>query len=99
MRINKKNSLVGELSQVALRRKFEAIKEREMKYGMFGLGILGMFVGAFMMFWGSSNREIRDTELAFIGFGFLIALVSLIVVFVAKVTISQRSKESGSLFK
>lgn len=65
---------------------------------MFGLGILGMFVGVFMMFWGYSNREIRDTELTLIGFGFLIALVSLIVAFVAKVTISQRSKGQGSLF-
>ena len=70
-----------------------------MKNVMLGLGVIGMIVGLIMMFFGASGREIRDAQLALIGFGFLLTLISLIVLFVAKVTISQRSKESNSLFK
>ena len=40
---------------------------------------MGILVDVEMMFLGISGREIRDTQLAFIGYGFLIAVVSLVV--------------------
>ncbi len=61
-----------------------------MKVAVLVLSALGILVGVVMIFLGMSAREIRSTQLSLIVGGFLIAVVSLVVLFVAKVIISQR---------
>lgn len=61
-----------------------------MKTVVLVLGALGILVGLVMIFWGASGREIRDAQLNLIIYGSLIAVVSLVVLVVARIIISQR---------
>ena len=58
-----------------------------MRKVIFLLGIIGMFVGAFLMIIGISGREIRELPALA---GFLLAVASLFVTFAAKIIINQR---------
>jgi hypothetical protein len=61
-----------------------------MKKILLGLGIVGIFAGVIMMIIGISSREIRDVQLSLIVYGFLIALVSSVIMFITRIVISQR---------
>jgi chromate transport protein ChrA len=63
-----------------------------MKSALLVLGTLGVLAGLVMtVFLGISAREIRDTQVSLIQYGLLIAVVSLVILFVAKIISSQRN--------